>query len=201
MKMKKIFLITAALAVCCLVGCENKQNVNDISDARNVADNAEINVIEPPENGWATEQLNEVLYMNGQKIELPLMFSTLKDGYEIKEKEYYDSADHASGVLYYNGQLAAIISFYEQDDDYKITNLCFASSYYESGQDYSDYFIINGFGLKDNTSNIQKYLGDKFVKDSGFYKFIIGNDEYTLLVSDNEENYMIMVYEGVYADN
>lgn len=192
--MKKIFAVL--VAVCLILstaGCRQ----DDVSTEQDSIENAEIKTIEPPENGWTLEELNKVLYLNGQQIQLPLMFSTLKNGYEIKEKEYYENSDRASGVLYYNDQFIAIISFYDLDDDYKITTLCFSPSYYEDKYDYSNYFIVNGFGLKDNTLNIQNSLGDKFTKDNGFYKYILANNEYTILVTDVEENYMIMLFEGV----
>lgn len=217
---KKILTLLAAVSLACsLVGCQsdtdtgqvgteqNNQQTNIVQSLSTKAksnknndkkeETTEIKTIEPPEDGWTLEQLNEVLYLNGQQIQLPLMFSTLEGEYEIKEKEYYGDSNHASGVLYYNNQIVAIISFYELDNDFKITNLCFTPTYYKNEQNYSNYFIMNGFGLKDNISNIQKCLGNKAVKDSGFYKFIVGNDEYTILVTDVEENYMIMLFEGV----
>lgn len=190
--MKRIFLIAAALILCCLAGCKNEQNaVNSAAE----------NIIEPPENGWTVEQLNEVLYLNGQQIQMPLMLSTLKGGYEIKEKEYYENDESGSGLLYCNDDFIAIVSFYEIDGDCKITTLNFPPSYYENEQDYTNYCRINGFGLKDNISNIQNYLGGNFVKDSSFYVYVVGNDEYTILVADAEENHMIMIFEGVNAEN
>lgn len=158
---------------------------------------AKIKTIEPPEDGWTLEQLNDVLYMNGQKIEVPLMFSTLKEGYEIREKTYYDDTDRQSGWLYYNNQFIAIAAFYESEDDYNIVNLTFPPAHYEDDQDYSDYIIINGFGLDTGASNVPKYLGNGFTSKSGFYVYVIGDNEYTILVSDYEHDYMIMLFEGV----
>lgn len=211
---KNILLLFVICITLMLSGCENanaesysqtQTNITQSSSSKNKPnkeqdekeETIEINTIEPPEDGWTLDQLNEVLYLNGQQIRFPLMFSTLEGEYEIKEKEYYEDSERASGVLYYNDKFVAIISFYEVDNDFKITTLSFPPTYYESEQNYSNYFIINGFGLKDNISNIQKCLGSKFEKDSGFYKFIVGNDEYTILFTDVEENYMIMLFEGV----
>ena len=131
--MKKFLsiLITAAIA-CTLTACGNDIR-GQVSEETVAVD--EMKTIEPPEDGWTLEQLNQVLYMNGQKIELPLMFSSLGDGYEIRDIEHYDDSNRASGVLYYNNQFVAIIVFYEMEKDYKITNLSFTPSYYEDGQD------------------------------------------------------------------
>ena len=192
--MKKFLsiLITAAIA-CTLTACGNDIR-GQVSEETVAVD--EMKTIEPPEDGWTLEQLNQVLYMNGQKIELPLMFSSLGDGYEIRDIEHYDDSNRASGVLYYNNQFVAIIVFYEMEKDYKITNLSFTPSYYEDGQDCSNYIKINGFGLHTNTSNLPQYLGKNFTKESGFIKYVLADEQYTLIFTDVEEEYMIMLFEG-----
>ncbi|MDE6710180.1 MAG: hypothetical protein K2J76_06810, partial [Oscillospiraceae bacterium] len=82
--MKKIIsAIVLLMILCTLSSCGTAEAAVTKS-----IDHAEIKTVEPPENGWTLEQLNNVLYLNGQQIQLPLMFSSLKDGYEIRDKTY-----------------------------------------------------------------------------------------------------------------
>ena len=193
--MKKLLaiLITAAIA-CTLTACGNGGE-GQVSE-ENVAV-AEMKTIEPPDDGWTLEQLNQVLYMNGQKIELPLMFSSLGDGYEIKDIHNYGTDDTYSGSLQYNNEFMAVIGYCETDNDLKITSLRFMPSQYSKSQKIENYIKINGFGLCDNTFNVYNYLGENYVNSSGFIIYVIGDNEYTVAFTDVDEKYQISIFEGV----
>ena len=202
---KRILSIFAVLAVAVnMVGCTppNTAAPAEVTEQIIVETTAEtietfeMKTVEPPEDGWTVEQLNEVMYMNGQKVELPLLLSSLDGDYEIRDIEHYDESNRASGTLYYNDCFYAIITFYELDQDYQISTLSFVPTYYKN-QDCSNYIKINNFGLNDNTTYISEYLGDKFTKKEGFIIYELLNEEYTILVTDVEKNYMIMIFEGV----
>ncbi|MDE5859073.1 MAG: hypothetical protein K2H23_01580, partial [Oscillospiraceae bacterium] len=151
--MKKLLaVLAAACLVFCMVGCQQ----NSVSTGQNSIEVSEMKTIEPPENGWTLDELNEVLYLNSQQIQLPLMFSSLKDGYEIRDKRYKSEASHnndvVGGYLYYKNDVIAMVTFYELETDIEILNLYFFPDMYDVNQDYTDYININGFGLKNNVN-------------------------------------------------
>lgn len=161
------------------------------------AEPIEMKTVEPPEDGWTLEELNEVLYMNGQPIDLPLMFSALGDGYEIQDIHNYGNDKTYSGSLYYNNQFIAVIGYYEVEYDLEITSIRFMPNYYNRKQNKENYIKINNFGLCNNTVNISDYLGNDFIKSSGFIIYVIGEDEYTIAFTDTDTEYQIVIFEGV----
>lgn len=184
MKNVSVMLLLIIVVIFCFAGC-NSRNADITVEA------AGIHTIEPPEDGWTLEQLNEVLYMNGQKIELPLMFSSLKDGYEIRDKRYNGETsvdrDIVGGCLYYNDELVSLITFYELENDAEILTMFFSPAIYDDKQDYSAYININGFGLKNDISDIYDRLGNSFANESGIIIYAIKNSDYILDVPDAED--------------
>ncbi len=82
MKKKKfLLLLTTALVIAGLVGCkandieDQSAQVNEENTA--VTENIEIKTIEPPENGWTSEQLNNFIYINGVNYSYPIKLSDL----------------------------------------------------------------------------------------------------------------------------
>ena len=191
--MKKILaVLTAACLVFGMVGCQQNNDVSAEQDVQDSVEIAEMKTIEPPENGWTLEELNEVLYLNGQQIQLPLMFSSLKDGYEIRDKLYKSEASHnndvVGGYLYYENYVIAMITFYELETDIEILNLYFFTDMYEVNQDYTDYININGFGLKNNVNDVYDFLGNEFEnKDDLLLKYNIENSNYSITVCNIED--------------
>ena len=157
---------------------------------------ADMETIEPPEDGWTLEELNQVLYMNGQKIELPLMFSSLKEGYEIKDKQYSNEATsnrNVVGKLYYGNEFVAIVTFNELKKDIIISTLLFETSYYEKSQNPAEYIILNGLRLNDDTSKIEECLGKGFIMKKNIYKYCLENEKQYIMVNPNKKGYMIMI--------
>ena len=134
-----ILLITLAFSGCeklveTDVSAETKSTIQTVSETTNFENITEIKTIEPPKDGWTLEQLNKVLYMNEQKIELPLMFSSLKEGYEIRDKRYNNELsldnDIVGGLLYYQNDLIALVTFYELETDIEFLSLYFFPDMY-----------------------------------------------------------------------
>ena len=80
--MKKFLsLLTAALVIVGLVGCkandieDQSAQVNEENTA--ITENIEIKTIEPPEDGWTSEQLNNFIYINGVNYSYPIKLSDL----------------------------------------------------------------------------------------------------------------------------
>ena len=151
----------------------------------------------PPENGWALETFNEVFQMNGQKIKLPLMLSSLGEGYEIRDKRYNDEEsvdrDIVGGCLYYNDELVSLITFYESDGDAEFLTMLFSPLIYDDEQDYSEYIKINGFGLKNNISDMYDCLGNSFTNENGIIIYTIENSNYILEIPDVDEGFGIYI--------
>ena len=193
--MKKLLsiLITAAIA-CTLTACGNGGEGQVSEETVAVA---EMKTIEPPEDGWTLEQLNQVLYMNGQKIELPLMFSSLGDGYEIRDKRYNDESskdsDIVGGALYYKDQFVAVTGFHEYEDDYEFLTMIFSPTYCTGKQNPSEYIRINGFGMTDDSNKLKDCLGNNYIFDSNVYAYDIKNSNYSIDVFGTENNYDIMI--------
>ncbi len=157
----------------------------------------EMKIIEPPADGWTLDNINQVLYMNGQQVKLPILFSSLGDEYEIRDKKYNtdeNSLDYnvIAGKLYYKNEFIAIISFTDTGNDMEILTMIFAPNLYDEIQNYSEYITINGLGLKNRGSDVYDFLGEKFEKDSGIITYDIADSDYLLEISDTEEDIMII---------
>ena len=165
---------------------------------------AEIKTVEPPESGWTLEQLNKVLYLNGQQIQLPLMFSSLKDGYEIRNKTYNDvsslDSNIVGGNLYYENNLICMVAFCEMENDIEILSMAFFRDYYKDSQDISKYISINGFGLQSDINEIYSCLGNEYINESELLIYNITDSDYIISVPNindfgislrilNKENY------------
>lgn len=200
-----VVLITAALA---LGGCGEVQAVGtDVTETqlleKAIDEETEMKTIDPPADGWTLDDINQVLYINGQQVTLPLMFSTLKDGYEIKDKKYKDKgsddSDVVGGTLYYKDEFIAVISFYELENDIQILTMIFSPSYYSFYnkslgifKDYSDCVNINGFNLESDINEIENYLGTDYYTESNIIVYQIEKSNYKLLISNNNEDFYII---------
>ncbi len=198
MKKRLLSLLTAAAITLSLSACKPRemgQSIDPIDEivsyTSQTIETTEMKTIEPPEDGWTLEQLNQVLYMNGQKIELPLMFSTLGDGYEIRDKRYNDesSADNdiVGGYLYYKEELVALVTFYELENDIEFLKLYFFPDMYESNMDNIEYININGFGLKNNINDIYNFLGYTYKNENNLLIYNIQNSKYSIIIPNTEE--------------
>ena len=205
-KRRFMALLAAAVVVCGLAGCQNSVNLKQTEDTLN-AGAADIKTVEPPQDGWTLEQLNDVLYMNGQKIELPLMFGTLKDGYEIRDKRYNDeeSIDHdiVGGYLYYENSPIAMVTFHELESDNEILSLIFVRDIYESDQNNSEYISVNGFGLQSSIDDVSTCLGNAFIYESELFIYDIKESDYVITIP-NIDDFGIsfrIVNKETYFDN
>lgn len=201
----RILSIFAAIAVTLsLSACQNgnTEQTAPLSDTattvvEETAEPIEMKTVEPPEDGWTLEELNEVLYMNGQPIDLPLMFSSLGDGYEIRDKRYNDESssdsDIVGGYLYYKDELIALVTFYELESDIEFLTLFFYPYVYEDHQNSSNYIIINGFGLKNEVDEVYNLLGNKFVNESEIITYTTTDGNCSITIPNIEKDFGILL--------
>lgn len=199
--MKRILSLFAAFAVMLsLSACQLNDTGQDMQSSAVIEqtnETTEMKTIEPPEDGWTLEELNQVLYLNGQQIQLPLMFSSLNDGYEIRNRKYNDkdSLDYniVGGELYYNNELLAVVSFYELSNDLEIISLFMLPILYTDTQNTTEYIHINGFGLKSNISDIHNTLGNGYIYESERFIYNIKNSNFSISIPNIEEDFSIII--------
>ncbi len=157
----KQYCITLILFLLILTGCE-KDDLSKQSESLSI-ETVQMKTIEPPENEWTWGELNEVIYMNGQKIEIPLYFSKLCDGYEIRDTVYQEeNSNLAAGSLYYKDDFIATIVYNELENDCEIITLWFTIGLYKPNQDCENYIFINGLTLVDSIEKAKKLLGSNY---------------------------------------
>ena len=198
---KRILSLFAAFAVMLsLSACQLNDTGQDMQSSAVIEqtnETTEMKTIEPPEDGWTLEELNEVLYINGQPIDLPLMFSSLGDGYEIRDKRYNDESSNDSdivgGYLYYKDELIALVTFYELESDIEFLTLFFYPYVYEDHQNSSNYIIINGFGLKNEVDEVYNLLGNKFVNESEIITYTTTDGNCSITIPNIEKDFGILL--------
>ena len=146
-KNKFLSLLAAALAVVCLDGCKTNDIENQAAQVNKesaaTTENVEIKTIEPPEDGWTLEQLNNFIYINGINYSYPIKLSDLGKNF---------SADD-NMILYKNK--SSFGGSVNDDDIY--TSLMFSISGNQS--EIPDNMLININGVTLGTE-----LQDLFVK-------------------------------------
>ncbi len=198
MKKKFLSILVAIAVTLSLSACQNgnTEQTVPLSDSvttvvEETAEPIEMKTVEPPEDGWTLEELNEVLYMNGQPIDLPLMFSSLGDGYEIRDKRYNDESssdsDIVGGYLYYKDELIALVTFYELENDIEFLKLYFFPDIYESFQNSIAYININGFGLHNNIDEIHRFLGSDYQNEHELLIYDVKYSNYSITIPNTKE--------------
>lgn len=186
---KRVLSLFAAAAVAVsMAGCRSADSVYEIKS------------IEPPKDGWRVEQLNDVLYLNGRKIELPLMLSSLGEDYEIREKRYNDESsldkDIVGGYLYCNDEVIALVTFLEQGEDAEFLRLYFFRDLYSENQDVKEYITINGFGLESDIAKVTDYLGNGYLNESELLKYYVEDGEYLITIPNTDEFWISLESTG-----
>jgi hypothetical protein len=123
----------------------------------------EYKTIDPPEDGWTLELLNEVSYINGKDIDLPFSVNDLGEDFSLEEVEYNKNTGYANGWLYYKGKSVFAISTdsygNEFDENDKITNIITLFYRNESEIDLDNFFNINGVHIGDISDDFVKKIG------------------------------------------
>ena len=182
---RKILSVFAAFAVALsLAGCQSEPlSESDGAVVEEAAESIEMNTIEPPENGWTVEQLNEVMYLNGKPFKLPCTLEELGEDFSIKnikekqtvpfEKDNANS-EYVNAELYYNGNMVGYVDMERgEKDDYTVWGIAYLNS--SSEGESSNSLNINGVNIYSTKSDVERLLGNNFIESqvNGLYNYII----------------------------
>jgi len=177
-------LLCLAAAACLLTGCASSKNGSDelsndssssavaetsTSEADSITD---YHTIQPPEEGWTTEELMSVTYLYGRQLTYPLTLGALGDSIELKNMEP-NIAGNVHVTLCHGDQIVGNAIFNvktveEVNQDTPIDQFMFLGD-----QNTPNSLVINGKSIDTEFENMQGYLGET-VKSSEsskiFYK-------------------------------
>jgi hypothetical protein len=122
----------------------------------------EYKTIEPPEDGWTLELLNEVTYINGQDIDLPFCLNDLGEDFTFEEAIAPNNGVHV-GMIHYKGKQAFVAVSSKAGDEFdrndKIDEFILGLYDNLSTFDLSNFLIINGVSLSSSMNDIYIKLG------------------------------------------
>lgn len=188
--MKRIFLIAAALILCCLAGCKNGQNtVNSAAE----------NIIEPPENGWTVEELVSTIYFNGSPIKLPLKISDLGDKYDFGKDDAYFLGTSTTVSLSYDKKIIAVVTLENCLDIEDVNNSNISVIALSDLITDKNYIKVNGMSLSSSFDDVISLIGEPQQTDesnsSGVLIYKVRGTEDTLMtVHYNNEGELTTIY-------
>ena len=215
MRKKRFLSLLAAVAVTfCLVGCrsdtdtghvelidEVSQQITTVTEQiEQTSDLSEIKTIEPPEDGWTLEQLNEVMYLNGKPFKLPCTLEDLGNEYTVDDRNINKYTGYIHTTLYFNSIRIGQITLQEiNNNEHKIIAILFVKSV--SPDNFNEKFVINNLTLNSAQSDVEMLLGKNYDESESGYVYQVKNSSYDYGISIifssvnlNDIN-MINVYE------
>jgi hypothetical protein len=160
--------VEAAEQIIAADGFENEEI--DVNSEETKLDEIEYKTIEPPEDGWTLELLNEVTYINGKDIDLPFCLNDLGEDFSFGDVTYYDfggKGNYKSGqYIYYKGKKAFLTIAKDNDgkfDEYDIiTEIVLSQPDNESELDLEKFFVLNGYGVRSDRQTTIDCLGNSY---------------------------------------
>ncbi|MDR0946840.1 MAG: hypothetical protein LBM87_03715 [Ruminococcus sp.] len=140
----------------------------------------EYKTIDPPEDGWTLELLNEVTYIGGQKATFPLTLSQFPSEFSIGRTTYLEELKMMKGELLVNGEDYCFFTIEDVEsedaplDDMPISQLMIGGSPDEAYR-FPNTIVINGLTFGDSIDNVTAKLGDAFTlrdPDSKYKSYI-----------------------------
>jgi hypothetical protein len=182
---KTIYILLSLTILLISTSCDNTA-VNTISETSIQTETPiEYKTVEPPEDGWTLELLNEVTYINGKDIDLPFCLNDLGDEFGYTDLDYANDKTSCDGFITYNGKRAipfiSINIGEEFDYNDEITLINVRSGFNSSELDINNFLVINGVSLSSDFDECLIGLGnysDIVLEDS--YCFSVGNNEHAL---------------------
>lgn len=185
--MKRILSLFAAFAILLsLSACQPNDMGQSIelvdefvSETSQTIETTEMKTIEPPEDGWTLEELNNVIKINGINYSFPVTLGTLAETYTYDNDYIY--TDKAGTIFYYNNTYAfgAGLEYNDIEDinnNSRIISAIFTILDDESQIKSSDLISVNGVKLGDTYENMINQLGEPDIVNENYsYKYVINN--------------------------
>jgi hypothetical protein len=175
MQIKKIIFILLSLAILFISTSCDKTAIDTISDI-SVQTEAETEplieykTIEPPEDGWTLELLNEVTYINGKDIDLPFCLNDLGEDFSYGDLQYNYEDSRCLGYVYYKGEQA--FRFLSQnfgsefDDNDEIQYFSLLSNHNLSSLNFDSFITINNYNFNSSYEEMINYLGKYYAESN-----------------------------------
>jgi SNF2 family DNA or RNA helicase len=166
---------------------DNTTTVETISETSiQIEPPIEYKTIEPPEDGWTLELLNEVTYINGKDIDLPFCLNDLGDDFSFKEIKYYDDNTRAAAFLCYKDEEFIRIETFSYGDDLdkndSILYMQFSTIMNNSDLSFDNFISVNGFNIYDSVNEMFSCLGKNDDYFTGCYIYNVGSNPNSILV-------------------
>jgi hypothetical protein len=162
-------------------GFENEEI--DVSSEETKLDEIEYKTIEPPEDGWTLELLNEVTYINGKDIDLPFCLNDLGEDFEFESHGYARRTGLNYGDLLYKGRYISEISFptsgeSDYDDSYNMNCITVYRGIPIVSGSPKMFLIVNGITIGSTLEDALNSFGDNYTKTvKNVYAYTIDNNE------------------------
>ena len=167
--MKKFLaVLAAACLVFCMVGCQQ----NNVSTG---IETAEMKTIEPPENGWTSEQLSEVIYINGINYDYPISLKDLGKDFSVDDS-----------LILYKNQVAFGGSI---NNNGTYNSLSFSISGNNSELQNKSLININGVTLENDMEDLLLKMGEPVsTTEKDLTRLIYGSENLKVVFILNEED-------------
>ena len=190
-------ILSVLLAGCLLlsVGCSAREN-DSAAETTEASSEVTINTYHEtmpvPEDGWTTDLISEVFYINGKNVPFPFTIEDLGEGFEW---EYDSTSTNDEGKIdvlsmHYHGQVFAFVTLindpvYENElNSAKIRNVTFN---YEGSEQL---VFLNGITIGSKYDEVIKSFGENNIpqEDFSFIKYYFSDCKLFFSMKDNRVN-------------
>jgi major membrane immunogen (membrane-anchored lipoprotein) len=199
---KKLFVIFLSvcmlLTACSLSPYKNtsETTVSQTSDETRVTiPKSEYKTIDPPDDGWTIDLLNEVTYIGGKQVTFPITLSQLPEDFTIADSTFHkENNERAMGILYKDKYFCTVVIENVQSENEQYDNLPVSFIYmpipYNTWYDYENVLIINGVTFNSTLEFVKKQLGNQYVYDSQFnvYNYYYALDDCSIEIFIDEKS-------------
>jgi hypothetical protein len=187
---KLIHAVLALFITLSLTACESVPAAADTP-----LDEIEYKTIEPPEDGWTLELLNEVTYINGKNVKFPFCVNDLGADFSYKSSVYNDDNRQNTGYLFYKDKSFSIIDYVipqnkDYSDDLRILGFSYPASLENTFLAYDDFHIVNGITYGSSFEELLNSFGKnyKLINKSGYAYYFSDTEGAVMFGIDNSEN-------------
>jgi hypothetical protein len=211
MQLKKIIYILLSLMILFISTSCNNTAVDTISETSLQTESLtepaiEYKTIEPPEDGWTLELLNEVTYINGKDIDLPFCLNDLGEDFSYGDLQYNYEDSRCLGYVYYKGEPAFhflsknIGSEFDGEDEIQYFSLFDNENL--STLNLDSFIVINNFSFSSSHEDMITLLG-KYQDESityGFHYKVDNHNDAIFLIYQIEKDGLAGKLDSIFFD-